>query len=125
MEQKKFSDIFYCSDNCYTDQPCENIYSHFKPIQFLMGSKSFKMNPETYLMDGGELDDDLKGNCIIGIQPLPDVLASEPMILLGDVFIRHFYSVFDIDRQQVSLGVKTNKKNLVAIEEVGEPETNT
>ena len=85
-----------------------------------MGSKSFKMSPETYLIDGEHVDDDLKGYCLLGFQPLPEILADINMILLGDVFIRSFYSVFDIDQQLVSLGVKNRKKGLVAIDELGQ-----
>ena len=108
---------------CYSETSCDKIYSHFKPIKFILGSKSFNMKPETYLMDGGIIDETLDGQCVLGLQKLPEILTNVPMILLGDVFIRHFYSVFDIDKQQVSLGVKANKQNLVSITEAGTAQT--
>lgn len=73
------------------------------------------MAPETYLLKGEALDGSLENICYIAIESLPVVLESVPMVLLGDVFIRNFYSVFDIESQVVQLGVKKGKENIVKI----------
>lgn len=73
------------------------------------------MDPETYLIDGEMIDPTIKGTCIVGFQKLPDVLNGQSAILLGDVFIRNFYSVFDIENKAVMLGVNVNNEEHVSI----------
>ena len=68
----------------------------------------------------------LHGYCILGVQRLPEVLNNVSMVLLGDVFLRNFYSTFDIDHQRVHLGLKKNKADLAGIVDLHidvEPET--
>ena len=57
----------------------------------------FELKPEAYLINGDDLDPEFEGTCIIGVMPLPDVLENESLFLFGDVFLRHFYSVYDFD----------------------------
>jgi hypothetical protein len=40
------------------------------------------------------------------------------MVLLGDVFLRNFYSVFDVDNHTVQLGIKKNRAEYVKIVDV-------
>lgn len=47
-----------------------------------------------------------------------DKIDKVNMILLGDVFIRNFYSVFDIESQNIKLGVKTNRENIAKINDL-------
>jgi hypothetical protein len=37
------------------------------------------------------------------------------MFLLGDVFLRNFYSVFDYENNKVSLGINLHSKDFVGI----------
>jgi hypothetical protein len=44
---------------------------------------------------------------------------------VGDVFLRHFYSVYDFDRNQVGLGVNIHSEGKVSIYKPGErPQNN-
>jgi hypothetical protein len=40
--------------------------------------------------------------------------------LIGDAFLRHFYSVYDFDRDQVSLGVNIHSKGKVSMYKPGQ-----
>ena len=42
------------------------------------------------------------------------------MFLIGDAFLKHFYSVYDFDKDQVSLGVNIHSKGKVTMYKPGE-----
>ena len=42
------------------------------------------------------------------------------LYLVGDVFLRHFYSVYDFDKDQLSLGVNIHSNGLVSMSKPGE-----
>ena len=58
---------------------------------------SFKLEPLGFLLEGAEFDTQLKDWCVFGIMPIPDNVSAGgyTMYLLGDVFLRNFYSVYD------------------------------
>jgi hypothetical protein len=37
------------------------------------------------------------------------------MYLIGGLFLKHFYSVYDFDKDEVSLGINTHSKDKVQI----------
>ena len=86
---------------------------------------SVELSPQAYLLDASIFGDELKDSCMVGIQELPQVLQAEPIILLGDIFIRHFYSVFDIDEQRIKLGVKDTKKHMAKIIDLNDQKLKT
>lgn len=74
-----------------------------------MGESLYDIMPETYLLPGEDLDPKYEGVCIFAIMPLPKVMMKGlNMFLLGDIFIRNFYSVFDYENQQVKLALNTH-----------------
>lgn len=40
--------------------------------------------------------------------------------MIGDAFLRHFYSVYDFDKDQLSLGVNLHSKGKVSMYKPGE-----
>jgi hypothetical protein len=55
--------------------------------------------------------------CVIGIMPLPDKVSGSgyTMYLLGDSFLRGFYSVYDFEQQSVKLAVNIHAQDYVSI----------
>mmetsp|Transcript_2201 Transcript_2201/g.3308 ORF Transcript_2201/g.3308 Transcript_2201/m.3308 type:complete len:92 (+) Transcript_2201:1896-2171(+) len=39
----------------------------------------------------------------------------QDMYMIGDLFLRHFYSVYDFDKDEVSLGVNAHSKGKVSM----------
>lgn len=72
--------------------------------------------PRGYLIEAGDLDPSYKGACFFGVTPMPKG-ANLPtnMILLGDVFLRNFYSVYDWDNSQVQLAINKDAADRVDI----------
>ena len=50
--------------------------------------------------------------------PLPGMVGNIQMFLLGDVFLRNFYSVYDFRNQKVRLAVNEHSRNDVSIHPV-------
>ena len=61
--------------------------------------------PKGYMINSSDLDPTFTDKCIFGIIKTPDVIGSSKMFLLGDVFLRNYYSVFNYDNNSVSLGI--------------------
>jgi hypothetical protein len=45
---------------------------------------------------------------------------NKDLFLIGDAFLRHFYSVYDFDKDQVSLGVNIHSKGKVSMYKPGQ-----
>lgn len=65
----------------------------YKSLFLLVGSDYFEVPPSSYIIQNGKLD-----LCLFGIQA-----SKGHDWLLGDVFLRNFYSVFDNGNSQVGL----------------------
>lgn len=67
----------------------------------------FELNPEQYLYKS----DDNKCYFVIHKCRLPG--KNKDLFLIGDAFLRHFYSVYDFDKDEVSLGINIHSKGKV------------
>jgi len=109
-------DEFVCQMGlCIGGQKC----SHFEPIlsniSLVIENELFEIMPKGYLLNGQDLDPDFIDTCIFGVMPLPSLVGSMKMYLLGDVFLRSFYSVFDFEQQSVKLGINIHAKEYASI----------
>ena len=75
----------------------------------------FDLSPKGYLLNGEDLDNEFVDTCIFGVMPLPLLVGQMKMFLLGDTFLRSYYSVFDFDYQMVRLGVNIHAKNYASM----------
>ncbi|XP_069616219.1 gastricsin-like [Ranitomeya imitator] len=73
---------------------CDNIQS-LPTISFTISGVSFPLPPSAYVLQNN-------GYCTIGIMPtyLPSQ-DGQPLWILGDVFLREYYSVYDLGNNQV------------------------
>lgn len=78
-----------------------------KPVGFQMSDYIFEINPEQYLYKS---DDD---KCFFVIHKCRLPGKNKDLFLIGDAFLRHFYSVYDFDRDMISLGVNKHSEGKV------------
>ncbi|KAL8178976.1 UNVERIFIED_CONTAM: hypothetical protein K2H54_058229 [Gekko kuhli] len=74
---------------------CSNIQS-MPTITFVISGNSFPLSPSAYILENNN------GYCSVGIMPtyLPSQ-NGQPLWILGDVFLRSYYSVYDVGNNQV------------------------
>jgi hypothetical protein len=92
---------------------CDEMSKYLKPLSFHLGNHEFELSPNAYLVKGKALDALIGDTCIIGIQRLPEMgPQADQIIILGDVFLRHFYTVLNTESQNVMLGVKKRETEI-------------
>lgn len=79
-----------------------------------MSDYVFEINPEQYLYKSDE------GKCYFVIHKCRLPGKNKNLFLIGDAFLRHFYSVYDFDRDQVSLGINIHSKDKVSMYKPGD-----
>ncbi|XP_054836079.1 gastricsin-like [Eublepharis macularius] len=74
---------------------CSNIQS-MPTITFVISGNNFPLSPSAYILENNN------GYCSVGIMPtyLPSQ-NGQPLWILGDVFLRSYYSVYDVGNNQV------------------------
>lgn len=100
---------------CFTDENtrCDDIIPHVSSVGLLMADHVFDLAPETYLQQWDE-------GCEVLIEKntLPD--GFDQIYLVGDTFLAHYYSVYNSDRNSLSLGVNTHSSNVAKITPMGD-----
>lgn len=103
------------SDNtfCQVAESCASAASKLKPVGFQFSDYVFELAPELYLYTGSA------SICYFVVHKcrLPGDNAN--LFLVGDVFLRHFYSVYDFDKDQLGLGVNVHSQGRVALYKPG------
>ena len=85
-------EYLYCS--------CNNL-DDFPDIEFILDGKSFEIKPKNYMMESGS-------EC----QLLLVSSQNLRMWILGDVFLRRYYTVFDLGQEKIGLARSINKDKL-------------
>lgn len=85
-----------------------------QPIGFQLSDYVFEINPEEFLFKAR------KNTCFFVIHKTgTESDSSSNMYMLGDLFLQHFYSVYDFDKDEVSIGVNSHSKDKVHMYEPG------
>lgn len=79
-----------------------------------MSDYVFEINPDQYLYRANE------NKCFFVIHKCRLPGKNKDLFLVGDAFLRHFYSVYDFDQDQISLGVNTHSQGKVSMYKPGE-----
>jgi len=81
----------FSSSDDVNNLPCSYKYSLTKQIIYTFGSKQFSLGPQYYIADDGT------GNCYLSILPMntSNATASQPTIIIGQDFMRMYYTIFD------------------------------
>eukprot|EP00122_Pirum_gemmata_P001484 Pgem_evm1s1333 len=76
----------------YVARDCSN-FDQLPTVAFELAGNKFDLTPEDYILN-------IQGECAVGIQA-----SDQPVVILGDVFMRKWYSVFDMNPQQPRVGL--------------------
>ena len=98
-----------CKDSknfCHVQESCESVVQKLKPVGFVLSDYVFELNAEEYLFKAR------KNTCFFVIHKT-DLGANSNLFMIGDLFLQHFYSVYDFDKDEVSFGVNTHSKDKV------------
>ena len=99
---------------CHVMEGCDSVAKKVKPVGFQMSDYVFELSPEQYLYKANE------NKCYFVLHKCRLPGKNADLFLVGDAFLRHFYSVYDFDRDQLMLGVNTHSKGLVQMYKPGE-----
>jgi len=101
------SDPTFCSSRLN----CEQLAKKISPVSFQIGETLFHLKPMGYLHQG-------EGICQFAIAQNPLDRHNNGNFLFGGLFLKHFYSVYDYDRELISLGVNRHSKDLVSMQQL-------
>lgn len=99
---------------CHVPESCESISQKIKPVGFQMSDYVFEINPAQYLYKAND------NKCFFVIHKCRLPGKNKDLFLIGDAFLRHFYSVYDFDMDQISLGVNVHSQGQVSMYKPGE-----
>lgn len=76
---------------CYSNMTCDTFKDELKPISIYLSEKTFVIPPEGYL-----LEDYNNHKCVIAVTWINDQYN---MIILGDTFMRNFFTQFNFGKK--------------------------
>jgi hypothetical protein len=81
--------------------------SSYQSLYLRLDNHWFEIKPESYILNHTYVDsNELDGLCTIGI-----ITATDQVIILGNVFLRNFYTIFDLEYDQLGLYMNTYLKS--------------
>lgn len=95
---------------CQTQSKCEEIQKQISPVGFLIaggsqagGETVFEINPSEYLFQAPD-------KCQFAIIENKLDVHNNKNIIFGQAFLKHFYTVYNYENEQISLGVNKNSQ---------------
>jgi hypothetical protein len=98
---------------CHVKENCEDVAPKLKPVGFQMSDYVFEINPEQYLYKSNHQ------KCYFVIHKCRLPGKNKNLFLIGDAFLKHFYSVYDFDADTISLGINKHSEGKVSMYKPG------
>ena len=95
---------------CTADKSCAELTKVLKPVSFLMSDTIFELQPMQYLYQANG-----ENKCYFVLSEGKLGGKNKDIYLLGAAFLKHYYSVFDFDNNQISLGINTHSQGKVSM----------
>lgn len=109
-----------CSEGgayCQVNDHCNTFKDKLKPIGLQMSDYVFEINPDQYLLESTSKK---HKKCYFIIKKCRLPGKNKNLFLVGDTFLKHFYSVYDFDKDTVSLGINQHSQGKVSMFKPGE-----
>lgn len=90
---------------CYVDTSCAELNGKLKPVAFRLENTMFEIPPEEYLFVSSP------EKCFIKLHKCNLPPEQQNIFLMGDLLLKHFYSSYDFDKDQIGLGLNTHSKD--------------
>jgi len=107
-------------DRFDVDPECHDI-DNLPTMTFVVGGTRFHLEPEDYVMQSSR-PDGVNGadvqHCKPGLMPLDVPAPRGPLWILGDLFMRKFYCIFDRARNRIGLAYSRHDPALAEVEEI-------
>ena len=94
---------------CHIQESCDSVAPKLKPVGFQMSDYVFEINPAQYLYKSNH------NKCYFVIHKCRLPGKNKNLFLIGDAFLKHFYSVYDFDQDSLSLGINSHSEGKVSM----------
>ena len=98
---------------CQSLSSCDEVGQELKPVGFLIagggqagGETIFSINPSEYLFQA-------EGKCQFAITENKLDKFNNKNFIFGQAFLKHFYTVYNFENEQISLGINTKSQGKV------------
>lgn len=82
----------------FTTCPSADKIASLPALTYTLGGKDFALSAKDYIL---QITQDGQTQCLSGIMPLNLPAPAGPLVIMGDVFIRRYYAVFDFAGKRV------------------------
>lgn len=78
-------------------------YDTLPNLDFVIDGKIYSLTPQDYLIPDGDI-------CLLGLMALDIPAPTGPLWILGDVFMRKYYTIWDVTNQKIGIALANHSK---------------